>query len=377
MLVIGDNFSYGGAKPLDARLNYNTLAQMKAVADATMYNGCMAYCSESDKTYQWKSTNTVDETTGKWREFSSGGGGGSYTAGDGIDITDDTISIDPMPAEDVDEVIDVYPTAGNLVSIVNAFNKSDLYSTEEKMIGQWTDGKPLYQKTFVRQFPEFSSEGLVNVDLSNLNVDIVVKMEQLLIRPNDDEIYETRVNSALVNNNVVSNKIIYISSDHHIDITSNRTSDSLSTIYLTVQYTKVTDTAISIGEATEYSTDEKVVGTWIDGKPIYQKTFQIVMPTVVEDGKTTTGDRISIGADVEHFIDIRGMTYSAQSYYIIPDSRLMNESSPQTGSYIMRFALNNYSASSEVKNTFSIKSNNATLNGCSVVVTVQYTKVTT
>lgn len=76
-LTLGDNFSYQGAKPLDARLKYSTVSEMKAVGDATMYDGCMAYCSETEKTYQWKSTNTVDASTGRWREFSSGGGGGS------------------------------------------------------------------------------------------------------------------------------------------------------------------------------------------------------------------------------------------------------------------------------------------------------------
>ena len=74
-LTLGDNFSYQGSKPLDGRLKYDTLANMKAVADATMYDGCMAYCVATDKTYQWKSTNTVDADTGRWREFSSGGGG--------------------------------------------------------------------------------------------------------------------------------------------------------------------------------------------------------------------------------------------------------------------------------------------------------------
>lgn len=76
-LTLGDNFSYQGAKPLDGRLKYDTLANMKAVADATMYDGCLAYCVATDKTYQWKSTNTVDTDTGRWREFSSGGGGGT------------------------------------------------------------------------------------------------------------------------------------------------------------------------------------------------------------------------------------------------------------------------------------------------------------
>lgn len=72
-LNIGDNFSYLGAKPLDNRLKYNLLADMKAMADSVLYDGCLAYCVETDKTYQWKSTNEVDTTLGKWREFETGG----------------------------------------------------------------------------------------------------------------------------------------------------------------------------------------------------------------------------------------------------------------------------------------------------------------
>ena len=87
-LTLGDNFSYQGAKPLDARLKYDTLANMKAVADATMYEGCLAYCEATDKTYQWKSTNTVDADTGKWREFETGGGGASALS----ELTDTNIS---------------------------------------------------------------------------------------------------------------------------------------------------------------------------------------------------------------------------------------------------------------------------------------------
>lgn len=68
-LTLGDNFSYQASKPLDARLKYDTVAAMKAVADSTMYEGCLAYCVATDKTYQWKSTNTVDATLGKWREY--------------------------------------------------------------------------------------------------------------------------------------------------------------------------------------------------------------------------------------------------------------------------------------------------------------------
>ena len=113
-LTLGDNFSYQGAKPLDARLNYTTLANMKAVGDATMYDGCMAYCTETDKTYQWKANNTVDVDTGRWREFSSGGGGGSDTVltetllagGTSVTFTD--------PAISGDVIIDIYTDKAGL-----------------------------------------------------------------------------------------------------------------------------------------------------------------------------------------------------------------------------------------------------------------------
>jgi len=75
-LTLGDNFSYLGAKPLDGRIQYSTVAAMAAMADSTLYDGCIAYCSATDKNYQWKSGNSVDPTTGKWRELETGGGGG-------------------------------------------------------------------------------------------------------------------------------------------------------------------------------------------------------------------------------------------------------------------------------------------------------------
>ena len=101
MITLGDNFSYQGAKPLDARLVYSTVASMKAVADSTMYDGCLAYCTATDKTYQWKSTNAVDETTGKWREFTSGG---------------DTIQVSSMPTASASELGKVYQYIGSTTS---------------------------------------------------------------------------------------------------------------------------------------------------------------------------------------------------------------------------------------------------------------------
>jgi hypothetical protein len=59
---------------------------------------------------------------------------------------------------------------------------------------------------------------------------------------------------------------------------------STRTIYFVIQYTKTTDSAISIGSDTDYSTDEKVIGTWIDGKPVYQKTYNEKVTTYTDNG---------------------------------------------------------------------------------------------
>ena len=83
---IADNFAYNGKKPMDNRTEYATLSAMKAVVDANINEGCLAYNKEDGKYYKFLSTNTVDATTGKWREFSTGGGGGG---GGGI-LYDDT-----------------------------------------------------------------------------------------------------------------------------------------------------------------------------------------------------------------------------------------------------------------------------------------------
>ena len=76
-ITVGDNFSYQGAKPLDARFQFSSVANMKAFAEASLYDGCLAYIPSLKKYYTYDSSNTVDTTTGRWRELETGGGGGT------------------------------------------------------------------------------------------------------------------------------------------------------------------------------------------------------------------------------------------------------------------------------------------------------------
>lgn len=135
-IPIADNFNFQSQKPLDGRLQYSTIADMKAVADSTMYDGCTAYNKESDKTYQWKSTNTVDETLGRWREFSSGGGGGTSDYSDltnkpqieGVTLSGNKTASDLGLAK-LTDLADFITKSVN--DLVNYYTKSQSYSKTE------------------------------------------------------------------------------------------------------------------------------------------------------------------------------------------------------------------------------------------------------
>lgn len=68
-LTIGDNFKYQANKPNFERDSFATLKAMKAYPETSIDDGHLSYCAETNKHYKFLSSNTVDETTGKWREF--------------------------------------------------------------------------------------------------------------------------------------------------------------------------------------------------------------------------------------------------------------------------------------------------------------------
>lgn len=64
---IGANFSYNGRNYLDNRQSFDTLETMKNFTSVP--DGFITYCKEDGKRYEFKSSNTINELTGKWTEF--------------------------------------------------------------------------------------------------------------------------------------------------------------------------------------------------------------------------------------------------------------------------------------------------------------------
>lgn len=164
----------------------------------------------------------------------------------------------------------IFPYLGGMPEMVaNKFSRSDIYSTTEKMVGQWIDGKPIYQKTInVGALPN-SATVLINHNISN--IDKVIGLNAVGISSTGGCLPLPYTYASGSQGGTVADNIKIGVSTTEISIATGKDRSSI-TGYVTLHYTKTTDSAISIGVDTDYSTTEKIVGSWF-GKPLYQKTI--------------------------------------------------------------------------------------------------------
>ena len=162
-----------------------------------------------------------------------------------------------------------------------------IYSTEEREVGVWKDNKPLYQKTFS---VTINSTDYI-IDLSSLSVEQITTYIGYINHVDgtwnlhfpyydSDRYYSV----GEYNNNT---KELHIAS-------SGNMVTQYPYVTFTIQYTKTTDVVGSGSYNTlgvpnvHYTTDEQVIGTWVGGKPLYQKTLAIHNSSVVDSDRTIT-----------------------------------------------------------------------------------------
>lgn len=332
-----------------------------------------------------------NSTTQKWENADESGGGGTVT-----DVTvDGTSVVNPqtgvaeiemptpptIPVEDVEvngasvlnaqkvaeiksykEVTlaeyQVLPSSKNSDGILYCIKDSAgadsfpplIYSDEEREVGVWRDGKPLYQKSF---YLSSSGTSEVTIDVSSLSIDT------FLFVPN------ASYKRASSNGNTVYLGF-YVSSEDRYQCFFRRSANQiavmgmgssyLGSVVVTIQYTKTTDTAgsgtwtIQGGYAHHYSTDEKVIGTWVDGKPLYEKTC--IFTLTQNNGKTVKNYSHNI-ANIETIVAVICKENRPRPYY--------------GGDYEISIAMNNSNFEVETgrdRTTYE------------VIVIAQYTKTT-
>lgn len=211
-------------------------------------------------------------------------GGGSGSGGGGEDVGLDVGSngaiqstyIDELEQEQTEDLFcndtgnDIVTLLDSIADNVRLLNQPEVYapivySTEEREIGVWTDGKPLYQITI-----DSINDNNWH-DISNLHIETVVHCHGNFITNN--QVYEFALNADGSYTSYIQIGLDY----NRIMLVVNGWTASKRIV--TLLYTKTTDTAGSghytaLGvPAVHYSESERVIGAWIDGKPIYQKTL--------------------------------------------------------------------------------------------------------
>ena len=161
----------------------------------------------------------------------------------------------------------ILPYLGGMPDVLaNKFSRADLYSTDEKMIGRWIDGKPVYQKVFTFNSQlnvSYNSWTQTDISITGNNIERIISC--IGFPGTYTSMYPLLASCSSDFNNVA------------LQTPRNGVADDVKQIIL--KYTKTTDSPVEIGLDTDYSTTEKIVGTWIDGKPIYQKTIDLgVLP---------------------------------------------------------------------------------------------------
>lgn len=381
-IKVSQTFERTSAQPIDASLTL-TKAQMVATNDNLMPDYYFTICQDDGKIYLYDKSATASPTTGKFTEFSGGSGtGGSEvfltTATLDADINDTTTvlaaDLSGVSFSDITVGVTLIRDAKGTMGLVTAKNGTTdvtvttattstptkeltqaeydalteaekkngtiyfitdnyvgstyvgaydtIYSTTEHVVGSFM-GKPLYQKTLTQVLPTIETTG-TQVVFSGVPTDV----DMLVSAEGTGHYRSPYAHCGLANqwmgnySSIETTIIVPNTTDGNFVIQLRSTNAALSgqTYYITIRYTKTTDTTSPVEYATPnyYSTSEKIVGTWIDGKPIYQKTY--------------TGLNISLSGDWATVLDVSALNPKYLIYvhlYTLDGTGVLTETHPQ------------------------------------------------
>lgn len=235
-----------------------------------------------------------------------------------------------------------------------------IYSTEEREIGTWTDGKPLYQKT-------------VTIPISSQTGDITLEIATGINVCNAFGIIKTSGGFEMALPASYSN-IFYCGLQHdgnYVRLSIYSTSswqqyNTLTEAIVTIQYTKTTDNPGSGSWGTDgvpmvhYDGNEKIVGTWINGKTLYEKTISL----------TLTGNTSSTRVyEYPHNIANVGTMFITECYN--DDGIPINAPRPNAGStYEITVAINS------TKDKIYVETGGSDRTTAVLIIVVRYTKTT-
>lgn len=188
----------------------------------------------------------------------------------------------------------------------NLIVDAQIYSLEEKQVGAWVDGKPLYQKTWIQLNAVIPYDTWTNF-LACANVEKMVSWEAL-----DEN-----------GKNLNGIGIIFQYYNGYVQGAYTQPHDIRKIDTFTMWYTKTTDAVGSGGfqaygfSPIIYSTEEREVGVWIDNKPLYQKTI-LAQTSTTSNSIEVLHNISNLGEVVHHETNFRFKTNDYDQRRFIP-----------------------------------------------------------
>ena len=212
---------------------------------------------------------------------------------------------DALPASKLTDDILYCITDGGATEPGEYYNPV-IYSTTEREVGVWTDGRPLYEKTYTFKFTDLENKTISSSVLSGSYALPHEEYERIWVHDGlikcvpaaEGGASLTSVKATPLNYSAgstytrtnVQRKTDFNDSYPFIFIENTYGTSELYKIvndlnvYVTIRYTKTTDTAGSGKYTTlgvpsvHYDDNEKIIGTWF-GETLYEKTIEVIDST--------------------------------------------------------------------------------------------------
>ena len=195
-----------------------------------------------------------------------------------------------------------------------------IYSLDEREVGVWTDGKPLYKRTLAYAKSDISSgDNTITHGISNFGISVWLEGFVIYIDGNGVTLPAVGANndwSARAYDFGTTTFALTIGSGMYNNLTT-----SGYAIFITVYYTKTTDTpgsgtwTPSGVKAEHYLTTEHVIGTWLDGSTVYERSIDLGSFSVSSGGNHT----VESSTDINLLIDYDGYIVESGTMYALPD----------------------------------------------------------
>lgn len=386
-IKVSQAFQRTSANPVDETMAL-TKAQMLTVNDNLMPDYYFTICQDDGQIYLYDKTATPSATTGKFTKFEGGGGGGGGTS-EGIVITKTLLASGWNTNNQQTLTFTGYETSmGGVIGIPTNATTAQKDAYAEAVINvvaqsgnQFTfecENVPAIDLSVTlyaggsgsgsgSSLPDGGTTGQVLKKQSNDDGDADWEDDNTghTVLDNDGTEMAEEPSLQFKGLNVTDNSVDEVTEVESIGLNKDSMDDILNA---SIPGNQVASNGLV------YSTEEQVVGKWIDGKPLYQKTVQIPVSAFEDAVPDSTGYCVPKAL---HNISNLGIVVNlfGQAYG--------NVVRPLPFSYGMNAPDFKFFASLEANNTYvflecgtEFRQSTITANTYGAYVTIQYTKTT-